>query len=454
MRNEVNRIIDSYREEFTELLRRWVQIPSVKGKAEEGAPFGREVRNMLDRAMEDARAMGFEVRDVDGYACDVTLGEAEEKVAVLGHLDVVPAGDGWNYPPFGAEMEEGRVYGRGTGDDKGPSLAGLFAMKAIREAGVPLRRSIRLILGCDEESGWEDMAYYQTKYPLPEVGFSPDACFPVINTEKGMLHFAFSAPAAEAGLKVLRMQNGERLNVIPGDGWAVLDGDETLMRRVQAWGRKTGLPVTADMREDGVWVTAKGIGGHSAYPEGRMNAIGILVRLFADLGENGPMKTLAAAVGTTFDGSGLGCCCEDEISGPLTCNMGLLRLEDGVWRGTLDLRCPVTADLSELTRQVTAHLPGFRVELTERKEPHHVPPDSELVCAVLAAYEEETGRKGTPEATGGGTYAKVLKQGVAFGAQFPDQPDLAHQPNEYVEIDRMLLAVKIYANVLLRLCAE
>ena len=454
MNEKVNRIIDDSREEYTETLRRWVQIPSVRGEAEEGAPFGREVRNMLDRAMADAEAMGFEVRNVDGYACDVTLGGAEEKIAVLGHLDVVPAGDGWSRPPFGAETEDGKMYGRGTGDDKGPALASLFAMKAIREAGIPLRRSIRLILGCDEESGWEDMAYYQTKYALPEVGFSPDASFPVINTEKGMLHFAFSAPACETGLRVLRMENGQRLNVIPGDGWAVLDGDETLLRRIHAWSRRTGLPVAAEMREGGVRVTAKGIGGHSAYPEGRMNAIGILVRMFADLGEEGPMKTLASAVGMTFDGSGLGCCCEDGVSGPLTCNMGLLRLESGVWKGTLDLRCPVTADLEELKRRVKEHLPGFTVELTEEKAPHHVPADSELVRAVLAAYEEETGLKGEPESTGGGTYAKVLKQGVAFGAQFPDQPDLAHQPDEYVEIDRMLLAAKIYANTLIRLAAE
>ncbi len=454
MNEKVNRIIDSYREEYTETLRRWIQVPSVKGEAEEGAPFGREVRNMLDLAMADAKAMGFEVRDVDGYACDVTLGSAEEKIAVLGHLDVVPAGDGWTRPPFGAETEDGKMYGRGTGDDKGPALASMFAMKAIREAGIPLRRSIRLILGCDEESGWEDMEYYQKKYPLPEVGFSPDASFPVINTEKGMLHFAFSAPAAKAGLRVLRMRNGERMNVIPGDGWAVLEGGNELVHRIHVWSRRTGLPVTADTRDDGVWVTAKGIGGHSAYPEGRANAIGMLVKLFADLGEDGPMKTLASAVGMGFDGFGLGCCCEDEISGPLTCNMGLLSLEDGVWKGTLDLRCPVTADLEELKRQVKAHLPGFTVEVTEEKPPHHVPADSELVRAVLAAYEEETGRKGKPESTGGGTYAKVLKQGVAFGAQFPDQPDLAHQPNEYIEIDSMLLAAKIYANTLIRLAAE
>ena len=185
MNEQVNRLIDSYREEFIGMLQRWIRTPSVKGGAEDGAPFGRDVRRMLDTAMEDAKKLGFAVRDFDGYACDVTLGDAEEKIAVLGHLDVVPVGDGWTKPPFDGLVENGRIYGRGTNDDKGPSLAALFAMKAVREAGIPMKKGVRLILGCDEESGWEDMEYYGAHERIPDVGFSPDACFPLINTEKG-----------------------------------------------------------------------------------------------------------------------------------------------------------------------------------------------------------------------------------------------------------------------------
>ena len=157
MEKKVYELIDSYRNEYTEMLQRWIRVPSVRSDAEDGAPFGRDVRKMLDTAMADARSLGFTVRDFDGYACDVTLGDAKEKIAVLGHLDVVPVGDGWTKPPFEGLIENGRMYGRGTNDDKGPALASLFAMKAIREAGIPLKKSIRLILGCDEESEWEDM---------------------------------------------------------------------------------------------------------------------------------------------------------------------------------------------------------------------------------------------------------------------------------------------------------
>ena len=453
MERKVYDLIDSYRTAFTEMLQGWIRIPSVKGKAEENAPFGRDVRNMLDLAMKDAGSLGFDVRDFDGYACDITLGGAEEKIAVLGHLDVVPVGDGWTKPPFEAVIENGRMYGRGTNDDKGPSLAALFAMKAIREAGIPLKRSIRMILGCDEESDWEDMKYYGAREKIPDVGFSPDASFPLINTEKGMLCLELRAPAAGTGLKVLELNTGDRINVIPGECRAVVEGGRELADRVNDYADRTGLPYAAEVTDRGVKITATGIPGHSAYPEGRRNAIGMMLVLLKELGAEGPVATIAEAVGMESDGKSLGCACRDDLSKGLTCNMGILRLEDGAWYGTLDMRCPVTADLEKLRENATAHLPGISVTTMIMKPPHHVPADSELVSSLLAAYEEETGLKGEPMSTGGGTYAKVLKQGVAFGALFPDEEDLAHQADEYEDIDRLMLAMKIYANALIRLAA-
>ena len=454
MNQKVSGLIDGYRETYIETLREWVKIPSVRSEAEEGAPFGREIRRMLDRAMTDARKLGFPVRDFDGYACDITLGDAEEKIAVLGHLDVVPVGDGWTRPPFDGVMENGRMYGRGTNDDKGPALASLFAMKAIKEAGIPLKKSIRLILGCDEESDWLDMKYYGEHEQIPAVGFSPDASFPLINTEKGMLGLELRAPEAATGLKILRLATGDRINVIPGECRALVQGGQELADRVDDYADRSGLPYTAEVTAEGVWITATGIPGHSAYPEGRRNAIGMMLLLLRELGAEGPVATLAEAVGMESDGQSLGCACRDEVSEGLTCNMGILRLEKGEWYATLDMRCPVTADQEKLREAAIAHLPGIRVDTFVQKPPHHVPADSELVSSLLAAYEEETGLEGKPMSTGGGTYAKVLQQGVAFGALFPDEEDLAHQADEYETIDRLMLAAKIYANAMIRLAAE
>ena len=452
-------LIDSYADAFAAHLTRWIQVPSVKDETgatvAPGAPFGAEVRKMYDMAQADCEAEGFVTRGFEGYALDAALpGESEEAIAVLGHLDVVPAGDGWPMDPFAAVRVGDRIYGRGTSDDKGPSLCALYAMKAIREAGVPLKKSIRLILGCDEESGWEDMAYYAEHVGMPDVGFSPDASFPLINTEKAMIHLALTAPVSAEGLQVKQMFTGERTNVIPGESKALLAGGEELAAKVAAYAEKTGLPYTAEVTADGVWVTAEGIPGHSAYPEGRRNAIGMMLLLLKELGVKGAFAALADKVGMESNGMSLGCAYEDAVSGHLTCNMGILHLEKGEIFCTLDMRVPITADLDKLTANAIAALPGFTVAHASQKEPHHVPAESELVTNLLAAYHEETGLPAEPQFTGGGTYAKVLKQGVAFGASFPDDEDLAHQAGEYVDLPKMITATKIYANALVRLAGK
>lgn len=183
----LDRAVEALRPQLEETLAAWIRIPSVKGDPQPGAPFGTDVRRMLDRALQDGNALLGNARDIDGYACDMEIGEGEDVIGILAHLDVVPAGDGWQVDPFGATVKDGKMYGRGTSDDKGPAVAALYAMKAVKDAGIALNKRVRLILGCDEESGMDDIAYYDEKVGLPALGFSPDAEFPVINTEKGIL---------------------------------------------------------------------------------------------------------------------------------------------------------------------------------------------------------------------------------------------------------------------------
>ena len=454
MDKRLGTLIDSYRDEFVAKLQEWIRVPSVKGDPAEGAPFGTEIGRMMKLAMKTAEEMGFSVRAFDGYACDATLGDREDVLGVLGHLDVVPVGDGWERDPFGAEIADGKIYGRGSNDDKGPTLAAMYAMKALKEAGIPLKRSIRLIMGGDEECGWECMRYYSAHAAMPEIGFSPDASFPLINTEKGMLGFELRFPAEKDGLQILQLSTGARTNVIAGESRALLAGGEELAEKVRGYASETGLDYRAEVKAEGVWVTAVGIPGHSAYPEGKRSAIGMMLKLLKALGARGGIAVLADAVGLESDGKSLGCACADAVSGALTNNMGILRLESGAWFATLDFRCPVEADQEQLMEACRAHLPGIEVRVSTRKAPHHVPADSELVSSLLAAYEEESGLKGEAMSTGGGTYAKVLKQGVAFGAVFPGEEELAHLANEYERIDSLMLAMKIYANALVRLAAE
>ena len=185
---KLDALLENSREDMIRTLRGWIAIPSVSARSDAaGAPFGAECRRALDLALADAKAMGFSVRDFDGYAGDITLEAGEKTLGMLCHLDVVPAGDGWTKQPFGGEIEAGKIYGRGTMDDKGPAVAALYAMKAVRDAGIPLKDSVRLILGCDEETGMSDMRYYAAHTQTPDYGFSPDAEYPVINIEKGGL---------------------------------------------------------------------------------------------------------------------------------------------------------------------------------------------------------------------------------------------------------------------------
>ena len=270
---DLNTVIEELRESLIDILSRWVAIPSLKADPAPGAPYGLEVKRALEAALADAQKLGFDVRNIDGHAGDVRMGPLDkDPLGILVHLDVVPAGDGWQVDPFGAVLEGDRIYGRGTSDDKGPAVAALLAMYAVKQAGIPLSREVRLILGCDEETGMDDMKYYAAQGLMPRTGFSPDASFPVINTEKGMLQIQLRAPAASDGLPVKSIDVGQRTNVIPGMATALIHGDGLLCAKVNRLAGDMHLQVEAEMAGDSlVRLTSTGISGHAAYPESARN---------------------------------------------------------------------------------------------------------------------------------------------------------------------------------------
>lgn len=454
--DQLSTILEQLKPAMTETLRQWIRTPSVKGEAEPGAPFGRDVRHMLDKALADCEALGFPTKNVDGYAGHADLGEGptEDALAILAHLDVVPVGDNWTKEPFGAAMKNGYMFGRGTSDDKGPAVAALYAMAAVRKAGIPLKRKVRLILGCDEESGWEDMKYYAAHETLPEMGFSPDADYPVINIEKGQLALRLNASPAKDGLQILRFYTGDRTNVIPGTATALVAGGDELIEKAKAVGKQHNWPVSARRTNEGIEITCEGIPGHAAYPEGGRNAIGQMLVILSALGAEGPVKTLADTIGTTYWGENLGAYVEDQMSGKLTCNMGIIRVDKEKVYATLDMRCPVLADHGQITASIRRHLPGFEVTVAESKEPHYVPEESELVQGLLDAYHDVTGLEKKALAIGGGTYAKVLRQGVAFGASFPGDPEVAHQADEHIRMESLYQSMNIFAKAIVNLAGK
>lgn len=453
---KLNAIIESMHDEMIDTLQKWIRVPSVKGEAAPGAPFGKEVRSMLDMALADCEQMGFKTQNFDGYIAHADLGEGsdEDALAILAHLDVVPEGDGWKYPPYGAVIENGRMYGRGTSDDKGPAVAALYAMKAVKDAGIPLRRKVRLILGCDEESGWEDIEHYNKVATMPRMGFSPDASYPIINIEKGICRLELHGVLSNEGLQVIAFNNGERPNVIPGRASALVAGDAATVAQAEAAAKKLDIPAEVQLTDKGVSITVTGISGHAAYPETARNANGEMLLLLRELGVQGDLCLLADKIGLDYKGEGLEISVSDGISGYLTCNLGIIRAGEGGVYATLDIRYPVMTNPDMIIKNVSASLPGMRVDAMEVKEPHYVPAGSELVQNLLDAYHEVTGYERKCLYTGGGTYARSLQEGVAFGASFPQDEDLAHQANEYADIEGLYKNIKIFALAIVKLAGK
>lgn len=463
----LDRIVDSYRDELIENIRKWVAIPSVKGEpAGENAPFGPEVRRMLDTALEDGRRFGFEVRDIDGYAGDISYGEGPQTMGMLAHLDVVPLGDGWTHDPLGGEIDGGKLYGRGTTDDKGPALCALYAMRAVKEAGIPLKHGVRLILGCDEETGMNDMVYYASKVKMPDYGFSPDAEFPVINIEKGGVHLRLSKVTGGedgAALPVYSLYAGERPNVVPAEAVAAvgLNGMtvEALNERlsaIEAAHEPFKLKAVAE-GEGRARIVATGVNGHAAMPYRGVNAAGMLLVALKELGAGGGSRAaiamLADAIGMDYTGESLGIACKDELSGELTCSLGILRYDGNEISALLDIRYPLCASEETMLGQAALRVApaGMSVCRAGGHTPLHVPAESRIVQGLLKVYHEVTGLPAYTIAIGGGTYSRMMPNTVAFGVCFPGDMDVCHIADEYIDLEKLMLGVKIFAHAITEL---
>lgn len=423
-----------------------VAIPSLEADALPGAPFGAEVRRALDAALDMAKDAGFETRDFDGFAGDATLasGAPDAKVmGILAHVDVVPAGEGWSSQPFTPEIRDGRIYGRGSSDDKGPIVAALIAMRAVKELGVPLKNSVRLVLGCNEESGWACMNHYREVARMPDFGFSPDACFPLVNAEKGILKLVYRG--AWDAPDIISIEAGTRDNVVPGKAEAVFGGRLLHPMHKVAY------------QEDGAntKITVSGAWGHAAMPDLADNAAVRLCGLLAGATKSASAKkALSLLASCVPSGAALGVACCDEASGALTCNLGLLSADERGFAATFNIRYPVTVGRADVVARMDAAFAPVAVRdgEDEGKGPLYCPEDAPLVSALLSVYDEVTGGKARPIAIGGGTYARAMDNCVAFGVTFPDEEDVAHQANEYIGVESALTAARIYARAIIKLC--
>lgn len=427
-----------------------LRIPSVQGPAEPGKPYGSAVRESLDHVLAAAEKLGFSTVNMDGQLGWCEYGEGEEMVAVLGHLDVVPAGDGWSFDPWGGEIRDGRIFGRGTMDDKGPSIAALFALAALRESGLPIRRRIRLIFGCNEESGSGDMKYYLAHGgEIPVMGFTPDGEYPVINGEKGIINVTYGRELDQIGdLKLLSIHGGTAPNVVPASASAKLACPRELAERIA---RLSAPKLRYTVTEQGLFVESEGVNAHGSTPELGENALGRLVLALDTLPLEGQtaqaIHFLAQTLGMETDGASAGIALSDDVSGKLTLNWGTLDVENGKLLMKINYRYPVTKrcdDCAPILDEKFAAA-GFTKEAQLHKEKLYVPEDSSLIRTLMKVYREQTGLEGKPKSIGGGTYAKSLPNIVAFGPIFPGDEIREHKPDEFLELSRLMQNAQIIA---------
>ena len=454
--------IEGYREQIIHHSQELVKIKSVEEDPQPGMPFGEGINRALNYMLNLAEEMGFETANVDGYAGHADFGQGDEIVAVLVHLDVVPEGTDWDYPPYGAEVHDGLLYGRGIVDDKGPAVASLFAMKALKDSGFIPNKKIRLIFGTDEESGWKDLEVYFKKYPKPETGFSPDASFPLIHGEKGIQIFKLESQweQADSHVMIKSLKGGNAPNMVPDHAEALLVANEEmkhpLVENHRTYVSKTGYQIEIEQRKGDMMVTAKGVSAHGSTPEKGVNAVSQLLLFLQQCpGLSQQVKSVlddfAKHIGMEINGQSIGCGFEDEISGKLIFNIGMMTGDEKGLSLTVNTRYPITVEGEKVINGVEKALEAspLSLKLIEDVAPLYVPKEDALVQKLMKVYREETGDlTGEPITIGGGTYARALGRGVAFGPLLPDREELAHQKNECMAVDDLVMVTKIYAKAL------
>ena len=468
---QVSAWVDAHRSEIVETTQAILRIPSIEGEAAPGAPFGVETRQALDYALNVAGRHGLTTKNLDGYAAHAEwaapgVGADAPIVGALAHVDVVPAGDGWTHPPFGAEIDSGKIYARGALDDKGPAMSALWALLAVKECGVPLTRRIRVILGADEESGFGCVKHYFAHEEMPVTGFTPDAMFPMVYAEKGIANAVLTRPAPPEGQRIhlVSLSGGQRPNMVPDSAEAVLQSPTPLAAAIARLNSVVGI-TTEEIGEGRLKVTAAGVSAHGSTPDQGVNAVAVLCDALLLLDHEEDQIDVIQQIHEWAEdttGAKLGIAGRDDVAGPLTCNLGLASLVNGSEEKatlTFNVRYPVTWNQDTLRERLEKGIAesGWALAEFTDQPPLYVPLDDPLVATLLDVYRAETGDQTAPMTMGGGTYARAMTKGIAFGPSFPDADDTdggPHEKDECWPVAHLIRATKIYAKALARLASE
>ncbi len=465
--------IDGYREDMIRDLQGLIAIPGVAGDPQGDMPFGEDVHRAFEYMLDLGEEAGFETLNVDNYGGHIEFGgyltdeegnpagRTEQAMGILTHVDVVPAGTDWDYPPFEGREVDGRIYGRGTTDNKGPTIAAFYAMKALKEEGFMPKKRVRLILGLDEEAGtgWKGMEAYFSKVKKPLFAFTPDAEFPAIHAEMGILIFELVKKIGKTkgkGVELRSLTGGNAANMVADHARAVLRADsyEDIKKSLETYRKETGYKLASKGIGKSLEITVSGVSSHGARPEKGLNAISIMMDFLGkldiineDIGDF--IDFYNTHIGFNLHGEQIGCGLSDEISGLLIFNVGMIHLDQEVAKLTVNIRYPVTLNEEVVYSGMMPNLDKYNLGVVKvnHQASIYVPLEDPLIQTLMDVYRKHTGdAESQALVIGGGTYARSMENAVAFGMTFPGEPELAHQKNEYVLIESLMKATKIFAD--------
>ena len=457
--------ITKWKDEIIKSTCELIQIPSVHEESKDiNEPFGEGPSNALEYILKLGEKLGFRTKNIDGYCGYIEFGEGEEILGIIGHLDVVPEGEGWKHNPFGGIIEDGKIYGRGAIDDKGPVIASLYAMKAVMEQ-ANVNKRVRLILGLNEEKDWRCIKYYKEHEELPTIGFSPDADFPCIYAEKGILTVYLKQNYHNNGdIVITNIDCKENaINVVPK--YCKIDlkinsnkiNNKELVKYAQQQIINNKFNIEIKENED-ISIISHGISSHAAHPELGTNAISMALIIVNDILEKYNihielLEKFTKLIGMQYNGENVGLDKEDE-SGKLTLNVGNCSITENKIQIGMNLRIPITIEISKIEKtfeKLVEESEKLELEVKEIKQPLYISKDNQLVKVLCDTFNEVTGSNVEPIAIGGATYARAFENCVSFGANMPGEKDMCHQVDEFIKIDNLINSCQIYAEAIYKL---
>ena len=455
----------NHKEDLLKDLFELLSVRSILGTdITEETPFGSGPREALDLILSFGERDGYKTKLVENKAGHIEVGQGEELFGILGHVDVVPVVEAdWTSHPFKPEIRDGKIFARGSLDDKGPTMAAYYAVKLLDKLGVKWNKRVRVIIGSDEETGFRCVEAYFKHEEQPASGFTPDAMFPLVYAEKARATFdhklKFVDEDGQYNYKLVKFNGGQVLNMVIASAKAELEGEVSdIKEKFENFLAQEKLEGEVEVGNT-IKLTLKGKAAHGSTPQYGINGATKLAEFLSTLGldNNGKnfVNYIVEKLANDPFGEKLGIDYSDNEMGEATYNYGILDydLEKKVGIVSTDCRHPMKFDL--VARLNGVKVDNIDIEVTSTKEAHYVPKDDELVTTLMDVYRKHTGdTKNDAFVLGGGTYARCLKKGVAFGLLFPGKEDTMHQANEYLEVEDLLLATAIYAEGIYKLCCE